>query len=442
MNKFEKALAFISSRITPDSPFYAKIYLVGGCVRDELLGKRYSDLDLLIDMPDGQKMFVEHMCECYPDVCKGPFYYQRYGTTAMDIIIDQAFTLVECVEPHIERYDTDGKTLLETRFCTLEEDALRRDYTCNAIYKNLHTGEILDPTGMGQQDLSNGLLRTPLNPDIIYRQDPVRMLRGIRFKHQKGFRLDADAWKAIVKNHDEMQVSAPKRYRDELNKILKTKRVGEAIEDLYNCGLLPYVMPGLERMFEEKINTPSYLRPGITPWKHTLNTLHYLDTEYAHIDVTTRLMVLCLHYAESHGIEAAGSILRDSQIGKEKVGTIMQLWRMYFRFQNFFQNGKYVARPRALPHFIIGLGKTLDTFKRIVKALNIDFLEEKRLPVKLLSQDVSIPSTPQPREPMTEKERERERRHRKNVKRREQRKRAKARQRQSERESRISPTQQ
>ena len=110
MNKFEKALAFISSRITPDSPFYSKIYLVGGCVRDELLGKRYSDLDLLIDMPDGQKMFVEHMCECYPDVCKGPFYYQRYGTTAMDIIIDQAFTLVECVEPHIERYDTDGKT--------------------------------------------------------------------------------------------------------------------------------------------------------------------------------------------------------------------------------------------------------------------------------------------------------------------------------------------
>ena len=96
-------------------------------------------------------------------------------------------------------------------------------------------------------------------------------------------------------------------------------------------------------MFEEMIDTPPYLNPGITPWAHTLNALHYLDTEYSHIDVTTRLMVLCLHYAESHGIEAAGSILRDSQIGKEKVGTIMQLWRMYFRFQNFFQIYKKAA---------------------------------------------------------------------------------------------------
>ena len=148
MNKFEKSLRFISDKILPDSPFYGKIFLVGGCVRDELLGERYSDLDLLINMPNGQKEFVEYMCQTYPKVCKGPFYYQRYGTTAMDVEIDNTITLVECVEPHIESYDTDGVTLLETRFCTLEEDAMRRDYTCNALYKNLSTGE---PHGHGHR---------------------------------------------------------------------------------------------------------------------------------------------------------------------------------------------------------------------------------------------------------------------------------------------------
>ncbi|MBP5680022.1 MAG: hypothetical protein J6X31_03150, partial [Bacteroidales bacterium] len=137
MNKFEKSLHFISDKILPDSPFYGKIFLVGGCVRDELLGERYSDLDLLINLPNGQREFVEYMCKTYPETCKGPFYYQRYGTTAMDVEIDKTTTLVECVEPHIEAYAEDGVTLLETRFCSLEEDAMRRDYTCNALYKNL-----------------------------------------------------------------------------------------------------------------------------------------------------------------------------------------------------------------------------------------------------------------------------------------------------------------
>ena len=112
MNKFEKALKFIHDSIGKDSEFYQKIYLVGGCVRDEMLGERFTDLDLLIDMPDGQKRFVEYMCQTHPDKCKGPFYYKRYGTTAMDVIIDRTFTLVECVEPHIEEYNEEGTELI------------------------------------------------------------------------------------------------------------------------------------------------------------------------------------------------------------------------------------------------------------------------------------------------------------------------------------------
>ena len=77
MNKFEKTLCFIKDTIREDSPFYGQIYLVGGCVRDELLGERYSDVDLLVNLPNGQKAFVEYMCREHADRCKGPFYYQR-----------------------------------------------------------------------------------------------------------------------------------------------------------------------------------------------------------------------------------------------------------------------------------------------------------------------------------------------------------------------------
>ncbi len=383
MNKFEKSLRFISDKILPDSPFYGKIFLVGGCVRDELLGERYSDLDLLINMPNGQKEFVEYMCQTYPKVCKGPFYYQRYGTTAMDVEIDNTITLVECVEPHIESYDTDGVTLLETRFCTLEEDAMRRDYTCNALYKNLSTGEILDPTGKGIDDLHHKLLRTPAEPNLIFRQDPVRMLRGIRFKHQKGFLLADDAWQAIIQQHDEMQKAMPKRLRDELNKMLKARTFGEGVQDLYVCGLLNYVIPALGQWIEDPTPLPTGA-DGITLWQHTRKALSVMCSEHPHIDTITKLTVLVLDLAVVHGPEAATQVLISAQIGKERISTILHYTQLYQRFRAMFDNGNYIGRPRVLPHFITGLGIHKAEFRRMVRALNYGLAPEHQLPYQLL----------------------------------------------------------
>ena len=383
MNKFEKSLRFISNSILPDSPFYGKIFLVGGCVRDELLGERYSDLDLLINMPNGQREFVEYMCQAFPDVCKGPFYYQRYGTTAMDVVIDNNTTLVECVEPHIEAYDEDGVTLLETRFCTLEEDAMRRDYTCNALYKNLSTGEILDPTGKGIDDLRHKLLRTPAEPNAIFRQDPVRMLRGIRFKHQKGFRLDQAAWDGILSQHTEMEKAAPKRLRDELNKMLKARTFGDGINDLYVCGLLPYVIPGLKELIED--TTPLPLgKEGISLWQHTQQALSVMCREHPHTDTLLKLTVLVLDIADVHGAPKAEEILRKAQIGRERIASILHNIQQYKRFRSFYKNGEYIGRPRSLPHFIVSLSTHKDEFRRMVRALNHGLADEHQLPYQVL----------------------------------------------------------
>lgn len=393
MNKFEKSLRFIKQSIQPDSPFYAQIYLVGGCVRDELLGERYSDLDLLLNMPNGQKQFVEYMCSTYPDVCKGPFYYQRYGTTAMDVIIDGSLTLVECVEPHVEAYEEDGVTLKETRFCSLEEDSSRRDYTCNALYKNLHTGKVLDPTGRGIDDLKAGLLITPGDPAVIYKQDPVRMLRGIRFKHQKGFSLDPDCWQAIIDNHDTMAVSAPKRLRDELNKLLKCRSFGEGINDLYITGLLTYVMPGISEYIGDTRQL-AHCEPGTTSWDHTRAALEVLTREHPHTETLYKLATLVMDIAVTQGRSAAAEILVNAGIGREKVVSILHITELYQRFSKMFEGSRYIARPRELPRFKNGLAKHLDDFRRMVRALNQKVLPEHQLPWRMLFDENYVPKQP------------------------------------------------
>ena len=436
MNKFEKTLHFIHDSITPDSPFYGHIYLVGGCVRDELLGERYSDLDLLIDLPSGQRAFVEHMCEAHPDICKGPFYYQRYGTTAMDVIIDNSLTLVECVEPHVEQYAEDGVTLLDTHFCTLEEDSSRRDYTCNALYKNLHTQQVLDPTGRGIRDLKAGLLVTPSEPGMIYRQDPVRMLRGIRFKHQKGFRLDPVCWQAILDNAGTMAVAAPKRMRDELNKMLKSRTFGEGIHDLYVSGLLQFVMPGLETLLHDDAPLPK-AENGLTLWQHTRGALLTQGREHPRTDSIYKLACLMSDIVRLHGREAAAQILLNAGIGHEKVASIVHVCDLYERFSRMYLQGRYVATPRVLPHFMNSLAKNRDNFRRLVRALNTGLLPEEQLPWRIFYDDGE---RPQPREERTARPRRRqrtipsiqestasERNHKRNVKRREQRKRARSR---------------
>lgn len=394
MNKFEKALQFIKDSISKDSEFYKNIYLVGGCVRDELLGERFTDLDLLVNMPDGQKKFVEYMCAEHPDICKGPFYYKRYGTTAMDIIIDGTFTLVECVEPHIEKYNEEGTELIETHFCSLEEDAKRRDYTCNALYKNLHTNETIDPSGMGIADLKAKYLRTPGDPHEIYKQDPVRMLRGIRFKHQKNFTLDPAAWNAILDLYDLIVYSAPTRMREEVHKMIKCRNMTGAIEDLCKTGLIKYLFPGMEKCYGEEVHA-DHIREDFTLWSHTRLAINTLIKEHPHTDSMTKLVVLFTDIAIVDGIETVKEIVDGSLLGKEKVATAVHTIKDYLRFRSLFENREYIGKARTLPHFIIGLSTRKDAFRRIVRALNHGLKRENGLPYEIFYDDAKLPTPKQ-----------------------------------------------
>ena len=151
-----KEIANYRGDIIKDSPWYQHIYIVGGSVRDFYMGNDIKDIDLVIDLPYGGVDFANW--------CKDQGYtktvvvYATYGTAAMKILNQD----IECVMTRGEKYLDDGTRNPTVEFADLKEDAFRRDLTINALYYNISTGEILDPTGYGIKDIDNKICRAPM----------------------------------------------------------------------------------------------------------------------------------------------------------------------------------------------------------------------------------------------------------------------------------------
>ena len=130
---------------------------------------------------------------------------------------------------------------------TLKDDQDRRDFTINALAVCINKdrfGELLDPFG-GLEDMENLLIRTPLDPDITFSDDPLRMMRAIRFSSQLGFDIDADAFEAICRNKDRIKIVSAERIIDELNKIVLSPKPSVGFRQLEMTGLLSIIFPEL-----------------------------------------------------------------------------------------------------------------------------------------------------------------------------------------------------
>ena len=192
---YEKAVELLKE-VVQDCKFKEKIYLVGGCVRDLVLGKTPKDIDLCIDYPEGTDLFVDFL-KTKPE-CSGFVTYNRFktGKFSLDIGANKKID-IECVVPRVETYNQGPRKPDTVQQTNITEDASRRDFCCNALYKNLLTGEVLDPTGKGLDDCKNRILRTPLDPEQTFKDDPLRMLRAIRFACTKMFTIFEETYSKI-----------------------------------------------------------------------------------------------------------------------------------------------------------------------------------------------------------------------------------------------------
>lgn len=215
-------------------------YVIGGFVRDILLNRNHKkDIDVVtVGSGIALALKVSELIPFHPKVQ----VFKKYGTAMLRYDdID-----VEFVGARKESYTHDSRnpTVEEG---TLKDDQERRDFTINALAFSLNSanfGTLVDPFN-GVADLENKIIKTPLNPDVTYSDDPLRMMRAIRFATQLGFEIESESLMAISKNKERIHIISGERIVDELHKILATEKPSIGFLHLYHTGLLDIILPEL-----------------------------------------------------------------------------------------------------------------------------------------------------------------------------------------------------
>ncbi len=214
-------------------------YAVGGWVRDLYLERECKDIDIVV-VGNGIE-FAKKVAEKLNPKLKVNFF-SNFGTAQFNYLgIDYEF-----VGARKESYQRDSrKPIVEDG--TIEDDIARRDFTINAMAISLclnNYGELLDIYN-GSQDLKKKTIQTPLDPDITFSDDPLRMMRAVRFASQLGFTIEEKSFEAIQRNAARLEIISKERIHVELNKILLSPKPSIGLDLMFKAGLLPYVMPEL-----------------------------------------------------------------------------------------------------------------------------------------------------------------------------------------------------
>lgn len=214
-------------------------YVVGGYVRDLFLNRPSKDIDVVV-VGNGITMATEFSHK----LGKGAHLsvFKNFGTAQVKFQHSE----VEFVGARKESYSHDSRNpIIENG--TLEDDQNRRDFTINAMavcMNKARFGELVDPFG-GLDDLKERTIRTPLDPDITFSDDPLRMMRCIRFATQLNFYIDDETFEALERNKERIGIISKERIIDELNKIILSPIPSKGFVELDRCGLLPLIFPEL-----------------------------------------------------------------------------------------------------------------------------------------------------------------------------------------------------
>jgi tRNA nucleotidyltransferase (CCA-adding enzyme) len=215
-------------------------YVIGGFVRDLILERDFKkDIDV-VAVGSGIELALK-VSQLLPNKPKVQVF-KTYGTAMLRF----EDTEIEFVGARKESYTHDSRNPLVENG-TLEDDQNRRDFTINALALSLNKetfGLLSDPFN-GLEDMKNKTIKTPLDPDITFSDDPLRMLRGIRFATQLGFEIEENSLESITKNAERINIISGERIVDELNKILSTAKPSIGFLLLYKTGLLDIILPEL-----------------------------------------------------------------------------------------------------------------------------------------------------------------------------------------------------
>lgn len=368
------------AKIIKGTQWENNVYLVGGAVRDLLMGKPIKDIDLCVSKVNGGIEFAEWICketDCYKYE-SNPVIFPKFGTAKFNLrSIDKISKVdIECVQTRKEQYHDENSRKPDTTYGTVLEDCLRRDLTINALYVNISTNEVLDPSGMGLEDLHNCVLRTPSDPDIVFKDDALRQLRVIRFASRFGWGIEKTTWVGLVKNAYRIETISQERITDEINKILISERPSYGIRQLHRCGLLKIVLPEVYNLigcvqghqhfgdvFEHTMATLEKAKPIVEYRMAAL--LHDIAKPECKSTVNG---VIHFFSHEYRGAAMANDILKRMKYSNNDIKTIVTAVKNHMRFK---QSGDHCPSNKALRKFVAEIGgEYIDIVLNIIDADN------------------------------------------------------------------------
>ena len=241
-----------------------KVYIVGGVVRDIILGKKIQDIDLMVE---GEGILVAKKLAKIIGV-KKIVPYEKFGTA----LIPNKLFQIEVASSRSESYDSISRSPSVVKDASIKEDLKRRDFTINAMAMDISEekfGDVIDPF-RGINDLRKGILRTPLDPEKTFSDDPLRMMRAAYFASKLNFKIESTCRASIITQVERIKIVSWERIRDEYIKILKTDKPSIGLVILQKTGLMKYVFPEIDVMYDME-QSPEWHHKDV--FAHTLQVV-------------------------------------------------------------------------------------------------------------------------------------------------------------------------
>lgn len=338
-----------------------RLYLVGGSMRDALLNRPHFDLDFTTDAEPGE---IKDVVDGWAD---GLFTVgEAFGTIG---VVKDGHTY-EITTFRSEIYRDDSRKPQVSFSDDLGADLARRDFTINAVALQLPEPEVVDPYG-GLADLSAGVLRTPLAPEISFSDDPLRMLRLFRFMATLGFDPDPPTLAAVVDMADRLSIVSRERIRDELSKLLMAERPSAALTGIVRTGLALHIVPELADL--EMAQDPIHRHKDVLA-----HTVAVVDKTEAKLELRLAALLhdigkpatrqfsdsgATFHHHEVVGARIARQRLRELRYPKQVVNDVSQLVFLHLRPHTF----KMGWTDSAVRRYVRDAGPLLDDLNHLVR---------------------------------------------------------------------------
>lgn len=363
-----------------DSKFFNHTYVAGGFARDMVMGKSSKDIDLVVDLPNGGidiAIFLTKADGSYREN-SNPVLYPRFGTSKFNLRNSEFADIdLEAVMTRGEVYTQDSRKP-DVSYADLKQDASRRDLTINSLYYDVSNKKILDPSGTGISDIRNKVLRTPLDPNQTFMDDPLRMMRLVRFSCKYGWELPDDMKKALIKNASKLESISKERIQDELNKILLSDNVKDGLLLLLSTRLMKYIIPELYNL---KNLTNSYHQ-----WDALEHTLNVVANSVPRIEIRMSALLHDIGKYKTHSVGSDGNshfkahedasfhlakdILSRLKYPNSFIQKIQTLVQNHMRTKSYGNDAEIVGK-KALRKLMMDMGDDLEDLLLLVHADNI-----------------------------------------------------------------------